>query len=296
MSRFPRTGVYLSLLILVFSASAAVARPKYLPDIIDVFPKQFVRAAYGQLIQGGIVILELKPNSILEIGGERIEALHGLAVLGFDRDHDTQAFLRFEGARDSDQVELAVAIAPQSYDVQRIDGLPPKYVSPPPEALERIKRDTALKKHARRHITADVSFAEGFIWPATGIITGRFGSQRFYNGEPRRPHYGIDIAAPAGTAVVAAAPGRVTLAESDMYFEGGLIFIDHGQGLTSSYMHLGKVSVSDGAYVAAGEKIGEIGSTGRSTGAHLDWRLQWRGRNLDPELLVPVMPRASAAQ
>lgn len=283
-------------LSLVTSLSVAQARPAHLPDISDAFPSQFVIAAYGQMIQGGLVVLKLQPDTSLELDGEAIVADQGLAVIGFDRDHGEQASLRFTHSRGKDSITLALAITAQTYDIQRIDGLPPKYVSPPPEALEKIKRDVALKKQARRDITADIAFAQGFRWPLTGIITGHYGSQRFYNGEARRPHYGVDIAAPAGTDIVAAAPGRVTLADRDMYFEGGLVFIDHGQGLTSIYMHMGKVDVRPGMRVEAGTKIGEVGSTGRSTGAHLDWRLQWRGRQLNPALVVPSMSEFVAAQ
>jgi murein DD-endopeptidase MepM/ murein hydrolase activator NlpD len=284
----------LAVCALAIGSSAASARPTYLSEIKEVFPAQFVKAAYGQMTQGGLVILELQPNTALEFEGEAIVADRNLAVIGFDRDHGQQASFRFQNRPGADSLDLALAIAPQSYDIQRIDGLPPKYVSPPPEALEKIKRDVELKQRARRDITADTAFAEGFRWPLTGVITGHYGSQRFYNGEARRPHYGVDIAAPAGTAIIAAAPGRVTLAEEDMYFEGGLVFIDHGQGLTSIYMHMGKISVTPGMQVQAGMKIGEVGSTGRSTGAHLDWRLQWRGRQLNPALVVPPMSEAEA--
>jgi hypothetical protein len=283
-------------LSLFTTLSVAQARPAHLPDISDVFPSQFVIAAYGQMIQGGLVFLELQPNTSLELDGEAIVADQGLAVIGFDRDHGEQASLRFTHSRGRDSVNLALAIAAQTYDIQRIDGLPPKYVTPPPEALKKIERDRALKKQARGDTTTDITFADGFRWPLTGIITGQYGSQRFYNGEARRPHYGVDIAAPAGTDIVAAAPGRVTLAEQDMYFEGGLVFIDHGQGLTSIYMHMGKLAVTPGMQVEAGSKIGEVGSTGRSTGAHLDWRLQWRGRQLNPALVVPSMSDVLAAQ
>jgi murein DD-endopeptidase MepM/ murein hydrolase activator NlpD len=139
-------------------------------------------------------------------------------------------------------------------------------------------------------------FAEPFVWPVEGRISGVYGSQRFYNGEPRRPHFGIDIAAPRKTPVRAPASGRVSLAETDMYFEGGLIFIDHGLSVTSVFMHLDSVHVAVGDIVQQGDVIGRVGSTGRSTGPHLDWRMYWQQQRVDPALLVPPMTaKASTA-
>jgi murein DD-endopeptidase MepM/ murein hydrolase activator NlpD len=175
--------------------------------------------------------------------------------------------------------------------VQRIDGLPDRMVTPRgPEVIARIKREGAQKRAARPGDSPLTYFAETFVWPVTGRISGTYGNQRILNGEPRRPHYGVDIAVPKGTPVKAPAGGVVTLAEPDMYFEGGLVFVDHGHGVIGVFMHLDTIAVEVGQTVTQGETLGGVGSTGRSTGAHLDWRMYWKGARVDPSLLVPPMP------
>ncbi|MEE8188755.1 MAG: M23 family metallopeptidase, partial [Kiloniellales bacterium] len=135
-------------------------------------------------------------------------------------------------------------------------------------------------------------FESGFVWPATGPITGVFGSQRVLNGKPRRPHYGVDVAAPEGSIVRAPADGVVAIAAAEMYYTGGTVLIDHGHGLTSVYSHMKEVRVSEGQRVKQGDPIGTVGATGRVTGPHLDWRVNWFDQRLDPALLVPPMPEA----
>ena len=163
-------------------------------------------------------------------------------------------------------------------------------VTPNPEDLARIKRDQAEVKAARSVHSALRGFLESFRWPAAGIITGVYGSRRVLNGEPRNPHYGIDIAAPAGTPVLAPASGRVTLAHPDMYYTGATLILDHGLGVSSTFLHLQDIDVGIGQTVAAGEQIGRVGSSGRSTGPHLDWRINWFDVRVDPALLVGPMP------
>jgi murein DD-endopeptidase MepM/ murein hydrolase activator NlpD len=184
---------------------------------------------------------------------------------------------------------LELTLRPRDYQIQRIEGLPQKMVTPPAEALKKIRRQGKIKRAARAQSVRQTWFAEPFVWPVEGRISGVYGSQRFYNGEPRRPHFGVDIAAPRKTPVRAPASGRVSLAETDMYFEGGLIFIDHGLSVTSVFMHLDSVNVAVGDIVQQGDVIGRVGSTGRSTGPHLDWRMYWQQQRIDPALLVPPM-------
>ena len=131
----------------------------------------------------------------------------------------------------------------------------------------------------------------GFVWPAEGPISGVYGSQRFYNGEPRRPHFGVDVAVPTGTIVRAPAAGVVTLAEPDLYFSGGTVILDHGYRLSSSFLHMSEVAVQVGDELQPGDIIGAVGSTGRATGPHLDWRMNWREQRIDPQLLAPPMPK-----
>ena len=164
-------------------------------------------------------------------------------------------------------------------------------VTPSSTALLRIKAEGRAISAARAIFTPVAKFGGGFIWPTKGRISGVYGSQRILNGKPRRPHLGIDIAAPIGHPVVAAAAGTVTLANTDVYFTGGTVIINHGHGLSSVYSHLSAIHARLGQDVKQGEIIGKIGSTGRSTGPHLDWRINWFQERLDPQLLLGPMPK-----
>ena len=156
--------------------------------------------------------------------------------------------------------------------------------------MARIRAENARIAEARAVDRAEPMFESGFVWPVVGPISGVFGSQRVLNGEPRRPHYGVDVAAPPGTPVTAPADGVVAIAHPDMYYTGGTVLIDHGHGLTSVYSHLEEVWVKEGARLRQGDPIGSVGATGRATGPHLDWRINWFDQRLDPALLVPPMP------
>lgn len=244
----------------------------------------------GEHRQGGVLICRTAPGARVLIDEVETRANeNGWVILGHDRDAPAETHLRVlvngETVHDA-----RYAVAPTQYNIQRVEGLPPAMVTPPPEVLERIRRENVRKGQAHASRWQGDGFSEGFIRPADGRISSVFGSQRFYNGEPRTPHYGVDIAAPTGTPVLAPASGIVTLADTDMYFEGGLIFIDHGQGFNSAYLHLSEVLVADGEMVEQGQLIGRVGSTGRSTGPHLCWRIRWHGRNVDPFTAVAAQP------
>jgi len=237
----------------------------------------------GEHRQGAILVCRTEPGAQVSLGDISVHSdADGWVVLGHDRDASPETMLRVT-APDRTRHEQAIEVEQREYVIQRIDGLPPAMVTPAPETLERIRREGRIKAAAYTSRWEGAGFAEGFQWPATGRITGVYGSQRILNGEPRRPHYGLDIAAPTGTPVTAPASGVVTLADPDMYYEGGLIFIDHGQGFTGVFMHLDSVDVNVGDVVAQGQHIGTIGATGRVTGAHLDWRIKWHDRYIDPE-------------
>ena len=182
----------------------------------------------------------------------------------------------------------ALDIAPGDFPVTRVDGLPPATVEPSdPALLARIAREVELKTEGfASRIDAD-HFRDGFVWPLTGFrVSSRWGAQRVLNGTPARPHYGIDLAAPLGTDIRAPAAGRVTLAEPDLHFEGGLTLIDHGQGLITAYLHQSRIDVRAGQDVRRGDSLGKVGMSGRATGPHLCWRMKWRNRNMDPSLLT----------
>ena len=177
----------------------------------------------------------------------------------------------------------------KKYIIQRIDGLPPKQVTPPKEVYDRIKADNILIGKARSIDSNLTFFKNKFEAPLkNSIITGVYGSQRILNGKPRRPHYGLDFASDEGTPITAMLDGVVTLAEDDLYFTGGTVIFDHGHGISTLYMHLKDVDVKIGQEIKQGEKIGTVGKTGRSTGPHLDIRLNWFDVKLDPASVLKL--------
>ncbi len=242
----------------------------------------------GIVQQGGAVLCDTLPNAKVKIARgeddfyfEKADE-NGRLIVGFDRDETTN-FVEYAGDR------VFFDVTPRDYDTSRIDGLPPSQVSTfTEEQLKRIRSATARKQKGFASRAEEIGFKDGFIYPIQSdfIKTTNFGAQRILNGEPKKPHYGVDLAAPKGTPIVAPADGIVSLADDDMYFEGSLIMIDHGQGLISYYLHNDEILVTNGQAVKQGEQIATVGSKGRSTGPHLCWRLKWRNRNLDPELLT----------
>jgi murein DD-endopeptidase MepM/ murein hydrolase activator NlpD len=246
----------------------------------------------GKLQQGGFIWGQVSPGSEVSLAGKPLDVLNdGTTFAGFGRDAPTTAELVVTGPRPCSET---LQVARREYNIQRVEGVPQKTVTPPPEQLERIRREGALVANARapRLDRPDLlaSVLAGFIWPVQGPISGVYGSQRFYNGEPRRPHFGVDVAAPEGTIVRAPAVGLVTLAEPDLYFSGGTVILDHGYRLSSTFLHMSEVSVQVGDELEPGDIIGAVGATGRATGPHLDWRMNWRQERIDPQLLAPPMP------
>lgn len=239
----------------------------------------------GEPVQGGLLLARTTPGAVVHLDERPLKLdAEGRFVFGFGRDAATEALLIVQ--HKDQQIDYPLSVRQRDYQVQRIDGLPSKMVSPDQKALERIRRENRQIAQVRAGYTESDAFRAGFILPAEGPISGVYGSQRILNGEPRRPHFGLDIAAPTGTAVIAPAAGTVALAEPDLYFTGGTLMIDHGRGITSVFSHLSALTVSEGDFVAQGEKIGEIGATGRATGPHLDWRVNWFEVRLDPALLL----------
>ena len=243
----------------------------------------------GNLIQGGLAFGQVDPGSKVRVNGQWVRvSTSGEFILGFGRDYPPDLSVIVQ-ANDGSVHSHVFEIASREYDIQRIDGLPDKQVSPGPEAMQRIRRDSAEISVARSLNDDRMDFKSGFIWPVQGRISGVYGSQRILNGLSRRPHFGIDIAAPVGTPVLAPSPGLVTFIK-DMYFSGGTLVIDHGQNLSSSFLHLHKILVKVGDWVEQGQPIALVGATGRVTGPHLDWRMNWHEQRLDPGLLVGEMP------
>lgn len=244
----------------------------------------------GEPMQGGLLWGHVAPDSRVFLDDEALNvSSEGVVVFGFGRDETGSRTLRVEGRAPCEQ---QLALVTREYRVSRVEGVPQKTVTPGPEQLERIRREAALVRSARANSAQATDFVAGFEWPVTGRISGVYGSQRVYNGSPGRPHYGVDVARPTGTPVAAPAPGVVVLAEPDLFYSGGTLIIDHGSQVSSSFLHMSKVLVPVGTRVKAGDIVGEVGATGRASGPHLDWRMNWRERRVDPQLLVPEMPQS----
>ncbi|ATC32468.1 M23 family peptidase [Caulobacter vibrioides] len=246
----------------------------------------------GKFVQGGYAVGRTAPRATIALDGQTLAtaSADGWFVIGFDRDAPASSVLTVTTADGSAIDERAVT--PGDFDIQRIDGLPPEQVTPTdPLLLERLAAEN-VRKLAGFASQADIEgFREGFILPVVGARrSARFGGQRVLNGEPKRPHFGVDLATPVGTPVRAPASAVVAFAETGLHFEGGLLLLDHGQGLVTAYLHLSKILVSPDTYVKQGDVVAHTGKEGRATGPHLCWRMKWRGRNMDPSLLVGAGP------
>ncbi len=243
----------------------------------------------GNFIQGGLVHGRVAAGNLVRINDHEVRVSeNGEFIIGFGRDYPATAILEVISSSGSTS-QHTLEIQQREYKIQRIDGLPKSQVNPDEKTLVRIKKERQEISIARGLNDTRMDFKEGFIWPTKGPISGVYGSQRILNGEPRQPHYGIDVVAPVGTAVIAPAAGIVSYAD-DMYFSGGTLVLDHGHSLSSSFLHLEKILVQVGDYVQQGEKIALVGATGRVTGAHLDWRMNWHDQRIDPGLLMQGIP------
>ncbi len=240
----------------------------------------------GQFVQGGLIRGQTEAGAVVSFEGRQVRVSpNGVFLIGFSRDATSTAILTVQHVDGSSEARTLMVVK-RNYDIQRIDGLTPALVTPPLEVLERIQRENARIRLVRNRDTPQPLFESGWMWPAQGRISGVYGSQRILNGEPRQPHYGVDISAPTGSPVVAPAAGIVALAVNDMYFSGGTLILDHGHGLTSAFLHLSRILVQEGEIVERGNPIAEIGATGRATAAHLDWRINLFDARLDPVLLL----------
>lgn len=244
----------------------------------------------GKSVQGGLIVGHAAPGARVAVDERAVRvAPDGKFLIGFGREAGPTAVLAVTWP-DGTQERRTLDVAPRTYDIQRIDGLPDRFISPTPEDLEHIKQDSARITAARQRDTAEALFASGFAWPVTGAISGVYGSQRILNGKPRQPHFGVDIAAPSGTPVAAPADAIVSLTGEAMFFTGKTLMLDHGHGLASVFAHLSEIVVGDGERVRKGQIVGRLGASGRVTGAHLHWGMALFGVQLDPALLVPPMP------
>ena len=240
----------------------------------------------GNFIQGGLVKGKVIPNKEIKFENRILRKdSNGNFVIGFGRDYKKNAYFELK-IHDKKWLKKSFKIKKRTYNTQTINGLQKKMVTPPKSFYDRINRENKSIKLIR-NLNSEIDYVfQQFIWPNKGIISGVFGSQRILNGKPRRPHYGVDIAAKNGSPVLSPTDSIVRMAENDLYFTGGTIMLDHGHGVISVYSHLSKIKVKVGDKVFKGQKIAEVGSTGRSTGPHLDWRVNWFNQRLDPALLI----------
>ena len=240
----------------------------------------------GQLMHGWA-----QKNSEVFINDQPIKvAVNGRFIFAISRDQIDPIILKMI-KKNGKSITATLIITPREWDIQRIDNLPTETVSPNPEGLKRIVEDSALIRQSRKQITDETGFYSKLAWPTIGRLSGIFGSQRILNGKPHAFHAGIDIAAPLGTQLCSPANGRVSLVAPNLLLTGNTVAIDHGMGLSSVFAHLSEISVTAGQQVKRGELIGLIGMTGRVTGPHVHWGMFWTNIAIDPEKILPKMPK-----
>ena len=236
---------------------------------------------HGKFLQGHFILGKAEIDSTVFIDKKKVKvSKDGYFVFGIDRDRKFD--LEITEINNGKKSKIIKKVFKRKYNIQKIDGLPENKVTPPESVYKRIKEENGRIGKARA-INSDLTFfTDQFIMPVKGIISGVYGSQRILNGKPKWPHYGIDIAAKKGTKIKSSGSGVVTMAEDDLYYTGGTIIMDHGHGISTIYSHLEDVMVNVGDQIKQGEIIGTVGSTGRSTGPHLDFRINWFQTRLDP--------------
>ncbi|EDP99784.1 M23 family metallopeptidase [Shewanella benthica] len=243
----------------------------------------------GKMEQGALIRAMVEPGTQVYLNGKAVKVTPGGAfAFGFSREAELKQELKLIYPDGLTQIK-PLNIKTKEYKIDRVNGISKKIMKPDPKALERSRKDNKQVRAARSQFSALESFTQDFIWPLTGRISGVYGSQRVYNGKPGNPHYGVDVAAKTGTVVVAPADGVISLAVADMFYSGGTIILDHGYGVSSSLLHLSKLYVKTGEVIKQGQAIAEVGATGRVTGPHLDWRVNWYQMRLDPVTIVPNM-------
>ena len=239
----------------------------------------------GKFLQGHFIIGSTDPSAKIIIDKKEVKvSKDGFFVFGIDRDRKFDLIIT--KIKDGKKEKIVKKILKRKYNIQRIDGLEESKVTPPESVYKRIKEENNKIGKARAINSDLLFFKDKFIMPVEGIISGVYGSQRILNGKPRWPHYGIDIAAKKGTMIKSSGSGTVTMAEDDLYYTGGTIIMDHGHGISTIYSHLESVMVSVGDKINKGDIIGTVGSTGRSTGPHLDFRVNWFQTRLDPMSVI----------
>ena len=286
----PLTGV---LLALALAGCASAPQAGAWAPAVAPSPAPATDTLPAELAQGALLRAHLAPGSRLELLGAdgqatpvRVAADGGVA---FAAGRDETGPLRLRLVLPDGRVELRqIPVTRREWQLERIEGVPEATVNPPPDIAARIEREQALVSAARKRDDDRVDFQAQFQWPVHGRVSGVFGSQRIYNGTPKSPHSGLDVAAAQGTPVRAPAAGVVTLAEPDLYLTGGTVLLDHGHGVSSNFLHFSRIDVRVGERVEKGQVLGLVGATGRATGPHMHWGMNWFGVRVDPQLLLPA--------
>jgi len=274
-------------LLLVTLVGCATTRA---PEVLAATPNNQAaaqRAVFpGSVSQGGLVFGRVAPGSEVRYDGRVLRVTqYGTVVFGVGRDATGPLHVEVRDSNGTTR-RYDIAVTPRDWPIERVDGVAPATVNPPPAIAERIAREQALVTAVRTRDDARADFAQHFIWPVQGRISGRFGNQRVYNGDPKAPHSGMDIAVPSATPVHAPAAGVVTFAMPDLYLTGGTVVLDHGHGVSPNFLHLSRIDVRVGERVEQGAVIGAVGATGRATGPHLHWGMNWFDVRIDPLLVL----------
>ncbi|MGB3394413.1 MAG: M23 family metallopeptidase [Stenotrophomonas sp.] len=236
--------------------------------------------------QGAMVIGKVPAGSTVRHAGRELRVSgYGSVVFGVGRDEKGPLQVQVRRADGSSET-ATITVTTRDWPLERVNGVPPKTVNPPPAIAERIAREQARVTEARKRDDARTDFTQTFAWPVQGRISGRFGNARVYNGQPGAGHSGMDIAVPTGAPVKAPAAGIVTFADPDLYLTGGTVVLDHGYGISSNFLHLSRIDVKVGDRIEQGQVIAAVGATGRATGPHLHWGMNWFDTRIDPLLVL----------
>ena len=267
-------------IILIFFSNYKISFSKVFSDNLDL---------KGSFIQGGLLFGKtISKNKIIFNKKNIFVNKNGDFVLPLGRDEKLENLIEVDGKKKETHI---IKISKRKYKIQKIDGLPKNKVTPNEKELKRIKKESKKIRESKSVFFDQTLYKSGFIWPLKGVITGEYGNQRILNGKPRRPHYGLDIAASLGTKIISPSDAKVVLILEDSFFNGKMIILNHGLGLNSIYSHLHKTYVKKGDKIKKGEVIAEVGSTGRSTGPHLDWRVNVFNIAVDPVKIFENQPK-----
>ena len=287
--RLPRLLPALGLLGLALAAHGQQQRRDALPpapttlrDAADVLGIRFPASVQ----QGAMVIGKVPTGSTVRYANRDLRVTgYGSVVFGVGRDQSGAVTVEVQ-VPGAPTRSIDIAVTPRDWPIERINGVPPKTVNPPKAIADRIAREQAQVVAVRTRNDARTGFAQQFTWPVQGRISGRFGNQRVYNGTPKSPHSGMDIAVATGTPVKAPADGVVTFADTGLYLTGGTLVLDHGHGISSNFLHLSRIDVKVGDTVRQGDVVAAVGATGRATGPHLHWGMNWFDVRIDPLLVL----------